>query len=210
MSIRPITSLLLVLPLALGAATAASASEPGTNATVDRATLEELLRERTVAPTGQLRHFDLDVREADWELLPGVSTRAVTFNGTVPGPTIRVTEGDTVEIAVTNSLDVATSVHWHGIHVPNGQDGVAGVTQAPIEPGATFTYRFIAPHAGTFMYHSHGDRSREQIDRGMYAPSPSPRVRPTMSRSSPTTPAPGSFTATTSITRPTPAWSPVG
>lgn len=170
MHARPVTSLLLMLPLALGTAIPASAVGPESNMTADRAALEELLRERTVVPTGRIRHFDLDVREADWELLPGVSTRAVTFNGTVPGPTIRVTEGDTVEIAVTNSLDVATSVHWHGIHVPNDQDGVAGVTQPSIEPGTTFTYRFIAPHAGTFMYHSHGDRSREQIDRGMYAP----------------------------------------
>ena len=170
MNLRRITTILLATPLALAAATGASASDPGANATADRATLEELLRERPVVATGQTRRFDLDIREADWELLPGVSTRAVTFNGTVPGPTIRVTEGDTVEIAVTNSLDVATSVHWHGLHVPFAQDGVAGITQAPIEPGTTFTYRFMAPHAGTFMYHSHGDRSREQIDRGMYAP----------------------------------------
>ena len=170
MHARPIASLLLALPLALGPAAPANASEPDSTMTADRAALEELLRERTVVPTGRVRRFDLDIREADWELLPGVSTRAVTFNGTVPGPTIRVTEGDAVEIAVTNSLDVATSVHWHGIHVPNDQDGVAGVTQAPIEPGTTFTYRFMAPHAGTFMYHSHGDRSREQIDRGLYAP----------------------------------------
>ena len=58
-------------------------------------------------------------------------------------------------------------IHWHGLHVPNDQDGVAGVTQDPIAPGETFDYRFTAPHEGTFMYHAHGPNSREQIDRGL-------------------------------------------
>ena len=142
----------------------------GSVATQNRASLEKLLAERTVTPTGQTRRFELTVKETAWELLPGVSTTAVTFNGTVPGPTIRVTEGDTVEIAVTNALDEPTSIHWHGLHVPNDQDGVGGVTQPMIESGATFNYKFTAPHAGTFMYHAHGTSSREQIDRGLYAP----------------------------------------
>ena len=136
----------------------------------DRASLEGLLAERPVTPTGQTKQFALTVKETSWELVPGVTTTAVTFNGTVPGPTIRVTEGDTVEVAVTNALDEPTSIHWHGIHVPNSQDGVAGVTQDPIASGGTFTYSFTAPHAGTFMYHAHGPSSREQIDRGLYAP----------------------------------------
>jgi len=138
--------------------------------TANRASLERLLAERPVTPTGQTRRFGLTVKETDWELVSGVTTTAITFNNTVPGPTIRVTEGDTVEVVVTNALDEPTSVHWHGLHVPNGQDGVAGVTQDPIAPGATFTYTFTAPHAGTFMYHAHGPNSREQIDRGLYAP----------------------------------------
>jgi FtsP/CotA-like multicopper oxidase with cupredoxin domain len=148
----------------------ATATEPTTLVTPDRASLEELLRERTVTPTGQVRRFDLEVRTTEWELLPGVATEAVTFNGTVPGPTIRVSEGDSVEVVVTNSLDEPTAVHWHGIHVPNAMDGVAGVTQPAIEPGESFTYSFVAPHAGTFMYHAHGPNSREQMDRGLYAP----------------------------------------
>ena len=158
----------LVAALAWTSIAAGQRTEPAP--TPDRAALEELLGDRDVTPTGQTRSFDLTVKEADWELLPGVVTRAVTFNGTVPGPTIRVTEGDTVEIAVTNALDVPTSIHWHGLHVPNDQDGVGGVTQPMIESGDTFNYRFIAPHAGTFMYHAHGTNSREQIDRGLYAP----------------------------------------
>ena len=161
-------SLGLVAALAWTSLAAGQTADP--TSTPNRAALEELLAERTVTPTGQTRTFDLTVSETDWELLPGVLTRAVTFNGTVPGPTIRVTEGDAVEIAVTNALDEPTSVHWHGVHVPNDQDGVGGVTQPSIQPGETFTYEFIAPHAGTFMYHAHGESSREQIDRGLYAP----------------------------------------
>jgi FtsP/CotA-like multicopper oxidase with cupredoxin domain len=158
----------LVAALAWTSIAAGQGTEPPP--TQDRAALEQLLGDRDVTPTGQTRSFDLTVKEVDWELLPGVVTRAVTFNGTVPGPTIRVTEGDTVEIAVTNALDVPTSIHWHGLHVPNDQDGVGGVTQPMIESGDTFNYKFIAPHAGTFMYHAHGTNSREQIDRGLYAP----------------------------------------
>ena len=148
----------------------AAGRSPDQTPTLDRAAIEGLLAERTVQPTGQTRRFELTVAETDWELLPGVKTKAVTFNGTVPGPEIRVTEGDAVEIVVKNDLSEPTSIHWHGIHVPNSQDGVSGVTQDPIAPDATYTYRFTAPHAGTFMYHAHGPNSREQIDRGLYAP----------------------------------------
>ncbi|OGN86690.1 MAG: hypothetical protein A2X23_04885 [Chloroflexi bacterium GWC2_73_18] len=176
---RSFVSVALFAGLALGVAASAGAyalasslrseSESGAPAS-DRASLERVLAEAEVRPTGQTRRFELAVQGTGWELLPGVRTGAITFNGTVPGPTIRVTEGDTVEIDVTNRLAEPTSIHWHGLHVPNDQDGVAGVTQDPIGPGETFTYRFVAPHAGTFMYHAHGDRSREQIDRGLYAP----------------------------------------
>ncbi len=173
-SIRAVVALSLVAGLAAGAAgTLSLAQSPGPRASsggADRAALEALLAERPVTPTGVTRQFDLAVRRASWELVGGVRTDAVTFNGTVPGPTIRVTEGDTVEVTVRNELDEPTSVHWHGLHVPNAQDGVAGITQDPILPGSTFSYRFVAPHAGTFMYHAHGPRSREQIDRGLAAP----------------------------------------
>jgi FtsP/CotA-like multicopper oxidase with cupredoxin domain len=159
----------LVAALAWASLTAGQSSGPAATSP-DRASLGQLLAERPVTPTGQTRRFELSVQETAWELLPGVTTAAVTFNGTVPGPEIRVTEGDTVEVAVTNALDEPTSIHWHGLHVPNDQDGVSGVTQDPIAPGETYTYRFTAPHAGTFMYHAHGPNSREQIDRGLYAP----------------------------------------
>ena len=118
-------------------------------------------------PTGVLRSYDLVVKRGPWELLPGVTVQAITYDGTVPGPTIRVKEGDTLRVTVKNELDQDTSIHWHGLHVPNAMDGVPGVTQAPIRPGETFTYEFVAPHAGTFMYHPHVN-SVEQIDRGLY------------------------------------------
>lgn len=147
--------------------TTAAARAPASPRGLDRAAVERALSEQTIRPTGRTQRFDLSVAETAWELLPGVTTRAVAFNGTVPGPLLRVTEGDALEIVVTNRLAQPTSVHWHGLHVPNAQDGVSGITQDPIAPGATFTYRFTAPHAGTFMYHAHGPASREQVDRGM-------------------------------------------
>ena len=175
----PITlSLALVVGLVLGVggtvgAYALASPSPATDTAEslpDRTSLEQLLAEAPVEPTGETLRFELTVQESSWELLPGVETDAITFNGTVPGPTIRVTEGDTVEVEVRNELDESTSIHWHGLHVPNDQDGVAGVTQDPIGPGETYTYRFIAPHAGTFMYHAHGENSLGQIDRGLSAP----------------------------------------
>jgi FtsP/CotA-like multicopper oxidase with cupredoxin domain len=119
------------------------------------------------SPTGKERAYDLVVKRARWELAPGVSVMAITYNDTVPGPTIVVTEGDTLRVTIKNELDQDTSIHWHGVHVPNAMDGVPGVTQDPIRPGETFTYEFVASHAGTFMYHPHIN-SVAQIDNGLY------------------------------------------
>lgn len=121
------------------------------------------------APTGVVRAVELVVKEARVEIAPGVTVDAITFNGQVPGPTIRATEGDTLRITVKNEFTEATAVHWHGLHVPNSMDGVPPLTQHGIEPGESFTYEFPASHAGTFMYHSHLNAVR-QIDRGLYAP----------------------------------------
>lgn len=89
------------------------------------------------------------------------------YGGTVPGPEIRVRQGDRLRIAVENALDEETTVHWHGLRVPNAMDGVPHLTQAPIAPGETFTYEFGAVDAGTFWYHPH-QRSFEQVGRGLY------------------------------------------
>ncbi len=126
-----------------------------------------LTQTREIRPTGQVKRFELTAQRAAWELLPGVVTQAVTYNGTVPGPTLRATEGDTVRVVLRNALDQETSIHWHGLHVPNAMDGVPGLTQPPVRPGETFTYEFTASHAGTFMYHPHIN-SVAQIDNGLY------------------------------------------
>ena len=156
--------------LAAGAWGAGRASAPGAAAALAAApTGYDIGVAAKTAPTGQVREFQLVAREAPWEIAPGVTVPAITYNGQVPGPRIRVTEGDWVRVTLTNELSESTSIHWHGLHVPNAADGVPGVTQAPIEPGQRYTYEFQASHAGTFMYHPHNN-SVAQIDRGLYAP----------------------------------------
>lgn len=89
------------------------------------------------------------------------------YGGQVPGPELRIRQGDRLRIAVTNDLAEETTVHWHGVRVPNAMDGVPHLTQRPIGPGETFLYEFDAPDAGTFWYHPH-QRSFEQVGRGLY------------------------------------------
>ena len=113
--------------------------------------------------------FELTTKAVQWPILDDVSVTAFTYNGTVPGPMIRVTEGDQVRIVVKNELPDPTTIHWHGVEVPNAMDGVPGVTQDPIEPGESFTYEFTAKPAGTFMYHSHFEGD-VQVSAGLYAP----------------------------------------
>jgi FtsP/CotA-like multicopper oxidase with cupredoxin domain len=96
------------------------------------------------------------------EFAPGLSAHCWGYNGTTPGPTIEAVAGDRVRIYVTNRLAAPTTVHWHGVRVPNGMDGVNGLTQVPIAPGETFKYEFVVPNAGTFMYHPHFDEMTQQ------------------------------------------------
>lgn len=101
--------------------------------------------------------FHLVAEEVRHEFAPGLVGRCWGYNGRVHGPTLEAVEGDRVRVYVTNRLPAPTSVHWHGLHLPNGMDGVAGVTQRAIEPGETFRYEFTLEQHGTFMYHSHHD-----------------------------------------------------
>lgn len=87
--------------------------------------------------------------------ITGQPAQAMTINGGIPGPVLRFTEGDTARIQVKNAMNVSTSVHWHGILLPPGQDGVPNISFPPIEPGATFTYTFPIRQSGTYWYHSH-------------------------------------------------------
>jgi len=118
---------------------------------------------------GNVKVFDLTTKVVRWPILEDVEVTAFTYNGTVPGPMIRVKEGDQVRIVVKNELPEPTTIHWHGIEVPNSMDGVPNVTQDPIQPGETFVYEFTAKPAGTFMYHSHFEGD-VQVSAGLYAP----------------------------------------
>jgi FtsP/CotA-like multicopper oxidase with cupredoxin domain len=110
--------------------------------------------------------FTLNAEPVQWELVPGRSVTAWGYNGQVPGPELWVDEGDRVRVEFTNDLPVATTIHWHGIAVPNEMDGVPGVTQDPVEPGERFVYEFEAKPSGTFWYHPHLDSVR-QLDMGL-------------------------------------------
>lgn len=92
-----------------------------------------------------------------------------TYNGSAPGPEIRVERGQRVKVRFTNRLSEPTSVHWHGIRIENGMDGVSSLTQPPVMPGASFVYDFVAPDAGTYWYHAH-NKSWNQVARGLYGP----------------------------------------
>ncbi|MET0264104.1 MAG: copper oxidase [Duganella sp.] len=113
-----------------------------------------------------VKEFHLVAEPVVREIAPGMTANLWGYNGQSPGPTIEVVEGDRVRIFVTNKLPEHTSVHWHGQLLPNGMDGVTGLTQPGIKPGKTFVYEFVARNAGTFMYHPHADEMA-QMAMGM-------------------------------------------
>nr|WP_081756700.1 multicopper oxidase family protein [Gorillibacterium massiliense] len=113
------------------------------------------------------REINLTAMASNQEIAPGVTTPVWTFNNMVPGPQIRVKQGDTVKVNLKNELPVPVSIHWHGYPVPNNMDGIPGVTQNAVKPGETYTYEFKATVPGTYWYHSHQD-SVNQVDRGLY------------------------------------------
>ena len=103
------------------------------------------------------KEFHLTAEPVKRQFAEGFMVNAWGYNGSTPGPTIEVIEGDRVRILVTNHLPEKTCVHWHGLIIPNGMDGVGGLTQAHIPVGETYAYEFTVKHSGTFMYHSHSD-----------------------------------------------------
>lgn len=120
-------------------------------------------------PAWSSTHQELRAEVADVQLLPEEygRTQIWAFDGSAPGPEIRVAQGQRVRRRVVNALPDPTSTHWHGIRIDNSMDGVAGLTQAPIEQGSSFDYDFVAPDAGTYWYHAH-NRSFEQVARGLH------------------------------------------
>ncbi|MHB8887082.1 MAG: multicopper oxidase family protein [Methylovirgula sp.] len=106
---------------------------------------------------GNWKEFHLLAEPVVREIAPGMVANLWGYNGQSPGPTIEAVEGDKVRIFVTNHLPEPTTVHWHGMPIVNGMDGVLGLTQPGIPPGKTFVYEFELPRSGTFMYHPHAD-----------------------------------------------------
>ncbi|UWU24251.1 multicopper oxidase family protein (plasmid) [Rhizobium sp. CB3060] len=114
------------------------------------------VEQRYIAALGRVRLHGADDPETDvW-----------AYNGIVPGPVVRLRQGESARLVVENRLDQGTTVHWHGIRLPNAMDGVPGLTQPPIRPGESFAYEFTPPDAGTFWYHPHAN-SLEQLGRGL-------------------------------------------
>ena len=122
----------------------------------------------------RVKVFELTAKPVKWLILPKFKSlpeiwaTTWSYNGQIPGPMIRVTQGDRIRVILKNELPDPTSIHWHGVRVPNNMDGVAepAITQQPVKPGETFTYEFAAKDAGTFFYHSHVETDR-QIPAGL-------------------------------------------
>ncbi|MGH8540301.1 MAG: multicopper oxidase family protein [Stenotrophobium sp.] len=113
-----------------------------------------------------VKEFHLVAEPVEHEFAPGCTAKCWGYNGSTPGPVIEAVEGDRVRIFVTNRLPEQTSVHWHGILLPSGMDGVAGLSQPPIMPGETYVYEFTLRQSGTQMYHPHADEM-VQMAEGM-------------------------------------------
>lgn len=149
-----------------GAVALASCTSGGNDAKRLAAEATPFLESRPVE-TGQVVEVDLVASPTSLDLLDGRMLDVWAYNEQVPGPTIRARRGDTIRVRFQNQLPQPTTVHWHGIRLPNGMDGVPGVTQPPVAPAEGFVYEFLARDAGTFWYHPHV-RGSEQLGRGLY------------------------------------------
>ncbi len=115
---------------------------------------------------GDVKVFNLVAQDIQWETMPGMGFPAMAYNGMVPGPEIRVTEGDQVRVVLTNEMAQSTAIHFHGVRVPNAVDGVPFVTQPVIKTGESVPYEFTVKNSGTHMYHSHHNAA-EQVTSGL-------------------------------------------
>ncbi|RWM21440.1 MAG: DUF4396 domain-containing protein [Mesorhizobium sp.] len=114
-----------------------------------------------------VKMFDLETSVIRWAILPDVKVDAYAINSQVPGPRLHIRQGDRVRINVTNRLPESTTIHWHGLILPNEMDGPAEITQEPIPPGGSYRYEFTADQSGTYFYHSHDHVDRQQA-LGLY------------------------------------------
>lgn len=110
--------------------------------------------------------FDITAQDITWDVAEGQTIAAMAYNGTVPGPEIRVTEGDKVRINFKNEMVQSTAIHFHGLIIPNAVDGVPFITQPVVKTGETYTYEFTVVNAGSHMYHSHHNAA-EQVTKGL-------------------------------------------
>lgn len=110
--------------------------------------------------------FEITAKKIQWETEPGHMVEAWAYNDQLPGPQIRVREGDRVRVILHNQLPESTAVHFHGVELPNNMDGVPFITQPPVKPGQSYTYEFTAPNPGSHMYHSHHN-STKQVGLGL-------------------------------------------
>jgi len=115
---------------------------------------------------GDVKVFEVTSQDIDWEIASGQTVKAMAYNGRVPGPEIRITEGDKVRVTLTNEMEQSTSIHFHGLMIPNAMDGVPFITQPVVKKGETFTYEFTARNPGSHMYHSHHNAA-EQVTKGL-------------------------------------------
>src|SRR5439155_25967034 len=132
------------------------------------AALEATLPFRRSFAGSEIKEYRLTAQAATVNLTGDghLDTAVWAYGGTVPGPEVRIRQGDAVRLVVSNKLGGDTTVHWHGIRLPNAMDGVPGLTQPPIRPRESFTYEFTPPDAGTFWYHPHAD-ALQQLGRGL-------------------------------------------
>src|SRR3954454_23866541 len=151
-----LAALLIVNPFASGLPLGAAARGPYT---APLATDEN--------PAADVFETTITAKAADVVVADNVTAHALTFNGSIPGPTLRLNVGDTVIVHFKNELSEPTGIHWHGIEVPNEMDGTP-LTQALVQPGGTFLYKFKAIRPGIFWYHPHHHASTDQVFKGLY------------------------------------------
>src|SRR3954469_23073543 len=156
----------VALLMLLASVACRDASAPNSPEDQARAEFEGSYQE-VASPTGVVRTFDVTAAPTKIPLIDGKDLEVWAYNGRVPGPTLRVKLGETVRVRFTNNLPQETTIHWHGVRLPNAMDGVPFITQKPVQPGETFVYEFTPKDAGTFWFHPHV-RASEQVERGLY------------------------------------------
>ncbi|PGT79606.1 multicopper oxidase family protein [Bacillus sp. AFS040349] len=163
----------LLLILVLGACSNTSSKMDHSNMNMDNtkeeseSSKDSKIENSNATQKIEKNEFTIVAQERKHTLIESINVNAWTFNGSVPGPEIRVQEGENVKINLKNELKDPVTIHWHGIPVPNNMDGIPGVTMNAVQPGESFTYEFLATVPGTYWYHSHQD-GVNQVDKGLY------------------------------------------